>query len=164
MTQKQKKIVKAFTLAEIVVVVGLIGLAMMIFYTVFLGNWIYYDVELTRLNLQEAAERTLHIIEEDVMESMRVEIVDPYQLRLSYPDVFIPPRDDIVYSINDGGELIRDDNSSRVVLSRYISRDDSQFRLGNWGQLVCELTFQEDTLRKRTHFSVTKDIYPRNIP
>ncbi len=163
MTRRKKKIKKAFTLAEIVVVLGLIGVATLIFYTVFLGNWIYYDVELTRLKLQEDAERILSVLEEDVMESMRVDVIDPFQVRLSYPDVFVPPRDDIVYSIDEEGRLIRDNNVNPVVLSGNISREDSQFQLGNWGQLVCELTLGEESLHDMINFSITKNIYPRNI-
>ncbi|MBN2483512.1 MAG: hypothetical protein JXD21_04860 [Candidatus Omnitrophica bacterium] len=164
MTRKIKRGLKSFTLAEIVVVVGLIGLAAAIFSAVFLGNWIYYDVELGRLKLQEDGERIMSAIEEDVMESMRIDVTDPSQMRLSYPDVFIPPRDDIVYSISESGRLIRDDNIDQVILSRNVSREDSQFRLGSWGQLVCELTFIEDSLRDEIRFSITKEIYPRNIP
>jgi len=61
---------RGFTLAESIAAVITIGILSAMMYSIFLGAWINFETEITRIDLAQEASRIFSVIEEDVMESL----------------------------------------------------------------------------------------------
>lgn len=74
-----------FTLVEFIASAVTIGILGMMMYSIFLGAWINFEMELTRIHMGNKAAQILRIIEEDALEAKELAINDG-NLTMAFPD------------------------------------------------------------------------------
>lgn len=152
----------SFTLVELLVVLGIIGVGIAIFYSIFFINWFAYEMELTLIYLQEQADRIFTVLEQDIMEATQFTLADNHNVTIFYPDSFVPPRPDVSYSINDiTGDLIRTEEDTSVTLSSDLD-SSSIFQQGNWDSFIFNLTLAHGVLGRNISFATEREISFRN--
>ncbi|MDD3375692.1 MAG: type II secretion system protein [Candidatus Omnitrophica bacterium] len=75
---------RGFTLVEMLASAITIGILSAMMYSIFLGAWISFETEITRIDLAQEASRILSVIEEDVMESLSL-AVNGGNLTINFP-------------------------------------------------------------------------------
>jgi prepilin-type N-terminal cleavage/methylation domain-containing protein len=119
---------KAFTLVEILVVLGITGIVLALSSTVLMRAWLDFEVNEVRIELQEEALRATRLLEEDILEAKSVSASTTGQtLVLDYPAVsLLPassgvtapfPRPAVTYSIVNG-DLLRSSGTVTVNATR----------------------------------------------
>jgi len=151
---------KALTLPEMMVVMVLIGTVVFMFYSLFFSNWLSHEIELTRIELQEEADRVMALLERDVLPATNFTVSDSHTVTLTYPVRLNRP--DVTYSIDQAGVLNKSDASGASLdLSEELAQVSS-FTKGTRGSFMADLTFTAPVLGRDIDFTAFRELYLRN--
>ncbi|MDD5449487.1 MAG: prepilin-type N-terminal cleavage/methylation domain-containing protein [Candidatus Omnitrophica bacterium] len=149
---------RGITLVEIAVVLAIIGIGLVLFYSVCFMNWMSLEQQMSVVDLQMEADIIVSMISNDAKLSRQI-IVDPSgkAVTFNYP-VFDPPVGTIVYSLTPQGQITRND----TVISSYIDFNNSSFAKDS-SALVVNLLLTGASFGRRLELPVSTEVYPRNL-
>ena len=152
---------RSLTLIELLVVVAIVGVGIGLFYSILFTNWLFYNSEISRLDLQEDSESVFMALEEDIMEAGKLKLFSA-GVPLSTITLLYISRPEITYTIANDGQLIRSVGGQSVVLTRRLEPGTSFFQTDFQNSVICNLIFLDRPLGKAVRFQARKEINLRN--
>ncbi len=156
---RKNKFVAAFTLAELVTVLAVIGIGIGLFYSVFFVNWASLDKQTCLVDLQQEADSISDKVSFDgkLAQSLAV-AADAKSVVFSFRNGVPPP---ITYSFLNTGQFQRTVNGVTDTISDRVDYAQSSFaKDGN--SLILNLSLFDSVFGKRVNLEVSTRIIPRN--
>ncbi len=168
---------KGFTIVEVVVSALVIGVISAVLYSIFFTAFLNYEIEITKIDLNQRASGVLSVIEEDVIEGTSIQLIDDKHISIQYPEpIAIDPdagtlvpffpnnfgNAQIDYIIVNDNTIHRQDASgNNVTLARNVDFDLSNF-LVQGKHLTATLVLSMDVYGHNIDFEVQKEVVCRN--
>jgi len=164
----KRKSQDGFTLVEVMVVTGIMAIVIVLFGSLFFGNWVNYEATLSRVDLQEKTDNFFAVLEEDVMEAENFVIANAgKQLTLTYPADPWFDFSTIVYDFTADGTVVRTTTGIETGTQALIAQgleassvfaEDSAVA----NVLVCQLNLSEQVFGRTVALEDTKRLALRN--
>ena len=156
-----QRVRRAFSLVEMIVVLLIMGIGMAMFFSTLHINWVAYDSELIRLDLQQQADQISSLLAADVRGGeANFTVPNSQQVNISYPsDLILDP---VSYSISANGELTRTEGSTSTTLSNNVDTVNSSFSIDSINCLVIDMRLAQNSLGQEVNLSVSDKFFPRN--
>ncbi len=161
---------KAFSFVEMMAVIAIIGVGMALFSLVFFSSWTNYEINLTRIHLQQDLDSAFNVITEDVMEGASL-VSSGDSLTINY---FVNPRNpanfpyiSVYYQITTQGVTrsmtLRLDGSvvTQNLIQGSMDTDQSFFQV-NGRQVFCQLALMANVFDKLVTVVDKKTILRKN--
>ena len=152
---------RAFSLVEMTVVLLIMGIGMAMLFSTLHINWVAYDSELIRLELQQQADEISSLLATDIRGAeANFTVPDSQQVNISYPsDLNLNP---VSYSISANGELTKTEDGTSTTLSNNLDTANSSFSIDSINCLVIDLRLTQNNLGQEVNLSVSDKFFPRN--
>ena len=158
---------RAFTLIELLFVFIVLGVALMIFHTVFIHHWVSYKHRIVRSHLWHEADSLIDRITQDSRAAHRLEILDDESFQLAR---FFDIEDTkiVTYRMTSEGFLQMNKTEEEadddyVLLSSHLDFENSAFMNEEGTKTVdLNLTLLDHIFSKRISVGTSTEIYLRN--